>query len=131
MNITFCRKIFQDDIFPSAFVEVTEINDSYFISCKNGSVYEMSNLESCVLQNCVTSDDGSISLPGSVADTIKLNRIFQDKSFNNVKSAVIVSESTIVESNDNQLNFSNHQTKVTFPESYQGVKKFIYLNSIL
>lgn len=111
------------------FVGVVEVDDSFFISCKNGSVYEIASLEASVLPHCVASKDGSVSVPPQTADIVKLKRVFQTKSFANVNSVALTPQG-FIEANDKQLGFGDH-SKVTVPDHFEGVKKILDLNEVM
>lgn len=108
------------------FAGVSEVDGSFFLSCRSGSVYEIEKLEASVLSQCVGMEDGSVAVPPQIADSVNLERIFQVKNFNNL-SSVVLTEQDIVCGNDKQLNFGRDQMKVNLPEHFQGVKKIFDL----
>lgn len=112
------------------FVGVSEVEGSFFISCRAGSVYEIASLEANVLSQCIAMEDGSVTVPAHITANIKLKRIFQVKDFNKV-SSVLITDQDIVCGNDKQLSFGRDQIKVTFPENFQGVKKIFDLREVM
>lgn len=91
----------------------------------------MPSLEDMVLENCVQEEDGTISVPDSITEGIKMKRIFQVNGFNDTSSVVVSSRDSIVEANDKYLFFGEDQVKIVLHEKYQGVKKMLDLDNVL
>ncbi|KAL5278300.1 KNTC1 family protein [Megaselia abdita] len=126
----FQKSIQEEDVDSPTFVQVSEVDGSFFLSCRNGSIYEIPSLEASVLSECVTMDDGTISVPPKTADNVKVKRIFQIKDFIKASSVVLTKED-LVGGNDKQLCFGRDHTKVKVPEVFQGVKKIYDLEEVM
>lgn len=111
------------------FSGVTEVNGSFFLSCLSGSVYEI-GLETDVLAQCGIMEDGSVSVPPQIADSVMLKRFFQVKNFKNM-SSVVLTEQDIVCCHDKQLSFGRDRVKVNFSEYFEGVKKMFDLEEVM
>ncbi|XP_055841706.1 uncharacterized protein LOC129908902 [Episyrphus balteatus] len=136
----FNLSINQDDVQKKTTIAgIRQVGNSYYISCTNGSIYKLTNVDESRIETCLNislKENETVLLNDSIMENVAIERMTNTKSLNEITAVEIIpltgrDEYLFLSGTKCFLRFQTSQqdTKIIISDNYQGLKNIYNLDS--
>ncbi|XP_018800903.1 PREDICTED: uncharacterized protein LOC108976331 [Bactrocera latifrons] len=129
------------------FAGIQQLNGKFYISCTNGSVYQLSEIDESPLEanpNITLRENDTITFNQSMFETVTITKIIShEPGLKNLEATLLVAQSSFNTAVEQSLLFiagthkevfcrhNGNISKISLPESFSGVKRLFNLDNYI